>query len=595
MNGLRRLVAPLLLASCLAASGKGEEKAGPFAGWDEARIEAHRKKSRTAIGARLIKWLNARKAMVRVCSRCDGDGRVGRNERCGKCGGRMARVSENNVRRAHWELRSPAFRSDSDREKKFERLLLDALVRVSTARIRLNQISSCKRGKILVLGNHALADYEAKGGPGETESRIEWIEVHGKWWIADEDADAFVTRWDYPGTGSPPPAAGTTELPLPGPGAREWNQAGANPCRTGVVDVEPIRSGPRVAWRYEPRGSLLAGPVSWGGTVYAVTGSPSARKLVALDAAKGTVRSERPAGKGAGPAMLSLTVWDGLCVLTEPGMMQAIRPVGRKPTAWRIREEWAGPPCVYRGHLFASGGGRIHAVEMATGRGSHVGCRSAGMVALRPGTGWPTSIACPRHYTDDYFGLNPLHLQQAALRGWSIGRPMPLNAVPALVGDMVSPAIETDRWGSTVVRLPGSWLVSCPAGLRSKPVTLPGAIVPDGADRSSAMSMIATAPAVAEGLAWGFSHRDTLLLMHPDGRYAEVLKTNEVPPGAAVGPASAARGVLTFGNWAFDAAKRKPLWCLPGVRPATPAIPAGDRLLVVGTKEGHLLGIAGGD
>lgn len=139
-----------------------------------------------------------------------------------------------------------------------------------------------------------------------------------------------------------------------------WTTTGGCAARTGASESAPLLGSARVAWRYEPAGTIESEPLVWDGRVLlAVHERGTSRQLVVLDLDDGSVlASERV--RGATP--LAPALEDDLVVVRaaanelhtyriEPGRLApAAKLVGRGPFS---------APLVFDGDLYAREGDRI--------------------------------------------------------------------------------------------------------------------------------------------------------------------------------------------------------------------------------------------
>jgi len=195
----------------------------PFAGWEEKKIEGHKKAAKSRIAAKLRRWQTARKALVFRCASCQGGGRVlqrrGRVRRvvdCPTCKATGACISRDKFKTVFWELRSPHYRSSKDRMRELEELFKKARADPKKAVDFLEQITKWRRKSIEVKGNHAIIVYTEKQQAVEAERKQEWIEVDKKWWLAHEEVDAGFVRHTYTSEGETTPK----RTPPPEPGSR---------------------------------------------------------------------------------------------------------------------------------------------------------------------------------------------------------------------------------------------------------------------------------------------------------------------------------------------------------------------------------------
>jgi len=189
----------LILTAALLVQAEGD--ANPFAGWDEAQVEKHRKKARSAITSRMIKWLKARKDLVKECSTCRGKGKVksGRQYRpCLSCRQSGIKIDRENFLRVFWEYMTPRYREDARRRLTVVRRMSAAKDEPETAAESLQQISRGKVASVEVSGNFATARFEERHGREKFNRKMEWIEVDGDWWMTDPVVDRGFPRIPTP-------------------------------------------------------------------------------------------------------------------------------------------------------------------------------------------------------------------------------------------------------------------------------------------------------------------------------------------------------------------------------------------------------------
>ncbi len=385
--------------------------------------------------------------------------------------------------------------------------------------------------------------------------------------------------------------------------AREWNQAGGNAGRTGAVDLEPVRGDAVIAWRRKLPGEVLADPVTWGGVVFVVAKRSQARELLAFRIADGEPLGTRPLPKGRGQGRADLATWQGVVVVRESDRLSGYPHKGSSfGLGWQVRGTWSGSPCVSAGHAFACALDGVHAVDVRTG--NDLGPVLAGQlgVAAAPGQDGRAAmlVSASLGAREEYKGTW-LIVHRVGLR-WDAGKLAlcaPSGTVEAVPVVHDGPAFRLQA-GSPVLLdavsgTRGAWYFSFPGGLEGAKGDFPAFVMPTtwrSADLR--MSQIRTVPVATRGRLHGFAEDGTLISQLDDGSYLRLVEGGKLPAGARPGPATLARDVIYFGNWAVDVESGRVLWCLADETPATPAIPAADQRLVFGTTTGELVCVADG-
>jgi hypothetical protein len=126
------------------------------------------------------------------------------------------------------------------------------------------------------------------------------------------------------------------------------------------------------------------------------------------------------------------------------------------------------------------------------------------------------------------------------------------------------------------------------------PLSLVGPIfteMDDGITRIEGCGHFPGPAVIHAGYAYGLDEDEDLVKVDLFGRTEVLIRCLQMPSGARPTSPSSSRGVLYLGNWAVEICSGKVLWCVRGLAPATPAIPAGDGLLVLGTSDGELVGL----
>jgi hypothetical protein len=225
-------------------SSADDGPANPFAGWDEERIEKHRKKSASAVKSRLGKWLKARKGMSEKCRKCRGKGKVksGRTlQPCLNCRGTGVRIDRKKFERAFWEFLSPSYRGDNRRRLAMNQRYSAAKQDPETATAELQEITGGKAGDVEVKGNFAVATFQESLGRERFKRRMEWIEIDGDWWMADPVADKKFARIPYSGPVAKPSGKSGTAKTDPGKRPEAGTGAGGKPDGTkATTERKPL-------------------------------------------------------------------------------------------------------------------------------------------------------------------------------------------------------------------------------------------------------------------------------------------------------------------------------------------------------------------
>ncbi|MHC4473571.1 MAG: PQQ-binding-like beta-propeller repeat protein, partial [Planctomycetota bacterium] len=367
--------------------------------------------------------------------------------------------------------------------------------------------------------------------------------------------------------------------------SREWNQARGNPYRTSVVDVEPVRETPVEAWRTKLGGRLLSEPVTWAGTVYVVAAQRRRRELIALRSATGEVLARKALSPGG---RVGLAVWQGTIIVLDGKRIHGRPFLGdRFGDGWEIEGSWSGTPLVHQGRLVIPEEGQYGVRDVRTGkelaRGDYAG---SGILALRPG---PTpEVIGVRVVLYDFCDEHSLYVFHTPVEG--------LDSEKPVFGG-------TSAWHQAVLAeapRPGDVERTCPVGFSRwsvfvmTPLSLVGPIfteMDDGITRIEGCGHFPGPAVIHAGHAYGFDEDEDLVKVDMFGRSEVLIQCLQMPSGARPTSPSSSRGVLYLGNWAVEICSGKVLWCVRGLAPATPAIPAGDGLLVLGTSDGELVGL----
>jgi hypothetical protein len=391
-------------------------------------------------------------------------------------------------------------------------------------------------------------------------------------------------------------------LPLYGqeavdPSLREWNQNRGNAAGTSAVDVAPVRSPPQELWRHSFV-ELLSEPVSWGGVVYVAAREKRNRKLIAIHATSGERLCSSDLGRG--PDRVQLAVWQGTVAVQEEKVLRTYQHKGsRLRYSRKVAGNWTMPPCVYRGLLLSVNDSELSCVDLARGKIVASLLTGSGRPAVdrgtQPGDATIATLSCDNRsgYAGEYLivhlsYLNGVGSKEPGLTSGPMHYAAPLSDLcrrKAYV-ELVSMRITAgaDDQGQ-------AWYAHSPFGFRGQSAgDYHGVVLPDGNFDEGGLSTITSLPAVHRNQVFGFSDSGTLIRIDSDGRYAKLVDEEDLPAGGKPGPATIARDVIYLGNWAVELESHRVLWCLANLDAATPTIPVGDGLFVVGSASGELLG-----
>ena len=393
----------------------------------------------------------------------------------------------------------------------------------------------------------------------------------------------------------PPPASGAPSGSSSGEEERdgatsEWNQWGGNAARTFAADVDPVRSEPRVLWRRRLIGAGAREVVSWGGVVFTVALRSGDQVLQAFSLADGTPLGSRSLGKSADPGHLA--VWQGTVIVSDGSGIRGIRHRGSSFTpSWTVKDGDSTAPAVDEGVLYAARAARVWALDASSGKETRV----SGVASISP----PVVVRGPG--------------DRSSLAGVTVGEKsgyqgtyavlqtedLPLGTGPA-PATPIAPFSRDARYG-TVLRLlripsedPGEsgWFCISSVRFKGKEANFPSCAFPDAVAKEGPGGGLCTIdgnPTARHGRVYGFGGDGDLVSIRANGAYSVIVEAAKLPRGAKPGPASRAREVACFGNWAADLDSRRVLWCLPDLSVEGPAYPVADRALVLLTKDDEIL------
>ena len=384
-----------------------------------------------------------------------------------------------------------------------------------------------------------------------------------------------------------------SSAPQASPAASEWNQVGGGPNGSAVVDVEPIRGTPQVFWTYDE--SPLAGnPVCWGDVVFCVAQERRSRKLLALDLATGEeLAAARLSGSKDG---IGLATWLGTAVVaTESALQTYSYKRGKLKREKRVKGSFGAPPAVYQGTALACDSeGLLHAIDLRSGK-----TRLQGY-----GRGTPAVLVDPEDPTDtpEIGALKVFHDKDntpfLVVRSTFLGSPFEAadgfgtrTGISTLANDPDESRLDLAQLSAAATGLGDmNWFVRSPL-----PLLAPGserfhAAITFG-DGARLLPIDLPAAVVGKRI-FGFDAGGRLIEMGFDGKGFELIPGDALPPGARPGPASFARGVLFFGNWAVEIEGRRVLWSLPELKTSRPLMPVADGRALVVDSNGALLCLA---
>lgn len=373
--------------------------------------------------------------------------------------------------------------------------------------------------------------------------------------------------------------------------AREWAQPRGDAARTACVDVEPVRAQPVIAWRVELPGVPTSSPVVSSGTVFAAARNAKGEfTLVALRASTGELIATKPLGKAE---WVDLAAVRGAVIAVDPNLARCIRFDGEKfSLGWNQKGTWAGQPAVAHGALFLADASSVQVLEPLT-------ARPLVPPALVSDSSSPNDFAATC-ITDS--GADEVLVERLGGTSWvdstvvrGLGTRKPTLGATHLVE---SPFTTADRLAdrkprhATLTRVGKTWFATYVSGFYFKgDANSSGSIQLDGTGKGREFDLW-HAPAVVNGTAYGMSLDGATCAVKEDGTFTWLIANWARPKGARTGAASAARGVVFFGNWALEVASGRVLWCLPELDPLTPLIPVADGLAVCIDAKGALVGVA---
>ena len=385
-------------------------------------------------------------------------------------------------------------------------------------------------------------------------------------------------------------ASSTSAFGQDGP-AREWSQPRGDAARTACIDVEPVRGQPEIAWRVELPGMPTSSPVVSSGTVFAVAGNAKGEfTLVAVRASTGERIATRPLGKAE---WVDLAAVRGAVIAVDSNLARCFRFDGEKfSLGWNQKGAWAGQPAVSRGALFLPDASSVHVLDPLSGRpllGSILASDSSETRDF--------AAMCVTDRNADAVLVSRLRwnssVQSTAVAG--LGTKKVIDASGDYVRSPYRVAdTEADRRPrhATLTMLGRSWFATYVNGFYYEgDAHSSGSILLDRTETGRKFD-VWHAPAIVERTAYAMTHDGATLSVQLDGSFSWLIANWARPKGARTCAASAARGVVYFGNWALEVASGRVLWCLPELEPVTTLVPAGDGIAVCIDAKGVLVGVA---
>jgi hypothetical protein len=368
-------------------------------------------------------------------------------------------------------------------------------------------------------------------------------------------------------------AVAAPRTPLVQGAVREWNQPWASAAASSCVDVVPLATAPREAWRIASE-QVLAGPIVAQGRVLAAVRQGGGSRLIAVDAATGKEQASVELDAAIEP--MALLSADGLVCVQEERALHVFRIAAPK---FEPQKSVAGPfasvASLAGGTLVAAKpGGGVLLLDLAAGKSTTLAAKGLGRPGLAGG-----SLAT---LSGDAKG-GSLELLRHAVTGSGAGAKV---ANPEVAG-------RAAGLGATVAAQ--AVLVAAAGKGGAEWCAWFGGGQPGGLLRKDGIKALAwrDPPAANGSKLYGFDARDQLIEYDVStDTLRPLVDRSDFPTGAKSGAPSFARDVLFLGNWALEPARKKVLWCLPDLDPDGALVPAGEELLVARTRGGALVGLA---
>jgi hypothetical protein len=370
---------------------------------------------------------------------------------------------------------------------------------------------------------------------------------------------------------------------------REWNQSHGNASNTSFVDVAPLKSPPTERWRIQSE-QILAGPVVGQQKLFVVVQQSGKPRLLALDPPSGTQLGAIDLALDG--ELVGLATNEGVAIVVESEGVHAFRLSGSKLALDKsVKGGFGGEPAFVGTTplVTKSGGAGLQTIDWSSGKVAPLAPKGFG----KPGLCFDDKVGGKAARTLGLLGLDEkadkLLLQRLPVTSGGSGA-APLKLGPAEVLWSGPSFAKPDRAPySLLIPVPGrdgaEWLIWMDDRRGG------GFLRKDGFKPLK----LAHAPAVSKSKLYGFGSSGALLAIDAtDDAEATIAEKSELRAGARQGAASIARDTLLLGNWALELGSKRVLWCLDSIEADGPAIPIGDELIAIKTKDGKLVGFGNG-
>lgn len=362
------------------------------------------------------------------------------------------------------------------------------------------------------------------------------------------------------------------------PATGRWDQYGGNSGRTFASNVEPVRTTPRILWRSgcapEDADTIV---VSEGTLFRTWSGGTGGGVLEACSLADGNRLARFNLSS---PGAVPLAVAKGMAVVGGSKSLRGLQLQGSGFTQrWSVKGRHDLPLAVSGDTVYSNGREGFLGIDPVTGK----------VVENSRAVG----AACPPVLTRGAWGgvtTGPLSGYKGTFAFLSATR----FKIDANFGFFHEPIREP-----LVLRLcrigacgenPAGWLLHSSSPFAGSESNVHGSVLADsGRGEAGGLAPLASPPTVYRGQAVGFGEDGTLVSIRADGKFYRIVERKDLPAGARPGPASRARNVAYFGNWALDLDTRRVLWSLPDLKAGAPLLPVADRTLIAVTEEGVML------
>ncbi len=354
----------------------------------------------------------------------------------------------------------------------------------------------------------------------------------------------------------------------------EWNQWGGNAARTFAVDLEPVRSAPRVLWTAKAEGDTVAEPVASGGVLFVASTKDRKVYLQAFSVSDGKPRGRQFLGdSGLFPVLAAA---QGVVLLADTSGLRCFRHLGNDfAKGWVLKAGWSLAPAVDEGQVFYTNAGKVEAVDLVTGRELAVPALQTEAPPVLCRAGGPRVLAGISEGARSGYAGEFAFLTTAECPGFRVWR----TAVGPLAGGL--PRGWLQRMACDGNALSGWFFGTGSPCFRGKERSFPSVVQPDGnKDCAGGLCTIGGKPTIYRGMAFGFGGDGKLVTIAANGKYRVVVKEEDLPKGAGPGPATRAREAAYFGNWAADLSTGRVLWCLPALDSSRALYPVAHRTLV---------------